>query len=216
MTPLIPRLFPDLADKSWAFVDLNEEALARTPADRFPQNPLLDAAHFEAFLQAIARDRGVDFTYGGYLEWRGHVLRGTYMQPDAMRHLGVDYNAPEGTSVALPVEATLVEIARDPDQDGGWGGRLIFRRPASGVHLVLAHLAHASLPDASMIDATFPQGAPVAAIGGPGENGNWFAHLHVQCIAPDEFAHARDSFDGYAATSADLNARYPSPDDALA
>ncbi len=215
MSSLIARLFPSLSDRVWAEVDLNEEALARRPADSFRENPLLDAAAFDAFVQEIARDRGADFTYGGWLEWRGHVLRGTYMKPDEMRHLGVDYNAPAGTDVHLPADGLLVEVKRDLDQDGGWGGRLVFQRPANGLYFVLAHLAHGDLPDAR-VGEVIAKGARIASIGSPAENGNWFAHLHVQCVAAAEFAATRGLFDGYAGRADDLAARYPSPDVALA
>jgi len=211
MPSLHERLFPSLTDRAWAEVNLNDEALARAPEFEGSPNPLLDAAVQDEFVLRLAKGRAVDFTFGGYLEWRGYLLRDSYMKPDEMCHLGIDYNAPAGTLVTLPVDAVLVEVKKDSDQALGWGGRLVFRRPADDLHFVIGHLAHADLLAEHLQGTALSRGARIGTIGEMSENGGCFPHLHIQCMSATEYVAVRDGVDGYGARSDDLPLRYPSP-----
>jgi hypothetical protein len=216
MTTLLNYLLPTLANRLWAEVNLNDEAAKRFPLAAYPENPLHDLDVQNEFVRAVAKEAKADFTYGGYLEWRGDLWRGFYMKPNEMVHVGVDYNAPAGTLVTLPVDAVLVRSEADPDQDGGWGGRLIFHRPASDSYFVIGHLAHANRIQPELEGCLLRQGAEIGRIGESFENGNWFAHLHVQCISRAEYDATQGGFDGYVAPSVDLSERYPPPSIGLA
>jgi Peptidase family M23 len=209
------RLFPTLTGAKWAEVNLNEEAL-KTAAPSQQLNPLLDPDTQHEFVLSVAKARKADFTFGGYLEWRGDLLRGCYMNPDEMCHLGIDYNVPAGTPVALPADAVLVDVKKDMDQALGWGGRLLFHRPAEDLYFVLGHLVHADLLAPHLQGTSLRRGARVGTIGEMSENGGCFPHLHIQCLSAAEYAAMKDCFDGYGARSSDLPHRYPSPLIALA
>lgn len=204
-------LMPSLADRRWAEVNLDDESAYYAPAKGDEANPLLDPHHQDALVQALAKQCGADFTYGGYLEWRGRLLRGCYMDPREMCHLGVDYNAPPGTPVHLPIDAELVEIKRDLDPAIGWGGRLLFHSPERNLYFLFAHLSHDDLPPEGRVGSSFSSGDRVGSIGAPPTNGNVFPHLHVQCIAAAEYVKTGGDFDGYGAISPDLATRYPPP-----
>ena len=144
------KLFPQLADRRWGSIDL--DALARID---FPgsgrargDNPLNDPEVCRGWVERLHERMGVESSFGGYLEDRSHLWRGHYQEASGrFVHLGVDYNVPAGTEVFAPCPLVVHEARADPDQDGGWGGRVIFRVPGSDLFVILAHLEHVSAPD---------------------------------------------------------------------
>lgn len=174
------KVFPDLCGKKWAEVNL--DLLARQEFTE-PQNPLLDPEKCNTWVLDIARRQGVDFTYGGYLEDRSYLWRGHYLPPGPQAHLGVDYNVPDGTRVALCADGEVTHIIHQ-GIFGGWGGLLVFRLdkpPVTGAdYLYYGHLAW---DDTVRVGQKLKAGAIVGAIGKPDENGVWFPHLHVQLVS---------------------------------
>jgi hypothetical protein len=176
---MAPLLFPALATASWVEVDL--DALARRD---FPDgdNPLNDAVICTTWVCELAKGLGVDFTLGGFMEDRSHLWRGHYHDPAVMRHLGVDYNVPEGTEVVAPVACMVERVLREKGVWGGWGGFVVLRlhEPvAEGAFLMLGHLDHVALPEPGRVLAA---GDVLARVGGPAENGGWYPHLHAQLV----------------------------------
>jgi hypothetical protein len=165
-------------------------------------------------VEKIARELGVDFTFGGWGEDRSHLWRGHYHDPNVMRHLGVDYNVPAETLVVAPAEMTVINAWPDPDQDGGWGGQLIVKlaKPYRGAdYVIFGHLAHDSLP---AVGKTFAAAEPFAVLGGAHENGGWFPHLHVQCFTQkiyDKYALDLTKIDGYGLNGEPLEPDFPDP-----
>jgi murein DD-endopeptidase MepM/ murein hydrolase activator NlpD len=205
---IFQKLFPQLAGRKWECVNL--DALARID---FPglgrtreANPLNDPAACARWIDRLHERLGVDFTYGGYLEDRSHLWRGHYQEAlGRFIHLGVDYNVPAGTDVFAARRMKVQEVKKDEDQDGGWGGQIIFLLPETDLYVIYAHLEHTDLP---AVGRTFEEGEKVGVVGSSSVNGGWFPHLHVQCVA----GALPDGVDGYAAPSADLHLRFPNPD----
>ncbi len=204
------RLFPQLADRKWGTLDLN--ALARAdfpgPGRARGDNPLNDPEVCRRWVERLHERSGIEFSFGGYLEDRSHLWRGHYQEATGrFVHLGVDYNVPAGIEVFAPCPLVVQEVQADPDQDGGWGGRVILRVPWSDLLVILAHLEHDPLPSDG---AVLESGARIGIVGRAGVNGGWFPHLHVQCIRGD----LPEDLDGYACASPDLRERFPDPEEA--
>lgn len=197
MDALIRKLFRVGGD--WAELNLDEES--KDIAIREP-NPCLDAMYCWGWVDHLTRAKSVAYTYGGYMEDRGRVWRGHYMEPGHTVHLGVDYNVLNRTPVHCPANAEVVHVTRDPDQYGGWGGRVILMR--KGRFLVLAHLAHYLLPQLGPVK----EGDILGQVGEIEENGGWYPHLHVQCCS----VFNPQTTDGYAKASDDLKVLYPHPE----
>lgn len=219
-------LFPTLAGAKYAEVHLDREAegwieaYERTHGPG-PRSPLLDPALCEQFVAELHARLGVAWSYGGYLENRARLWRGSYLeQTGAFIHLGVDFNVPQGTPFVTQCPAAVVLVDDDGDQDGGWGQRIFLKpelpagraeRPA--VVLIYAHLQNTAVVPGSRI----PAGTVLGEVGGPPHNGNWAPHLHIQALRYDAFARILtedfDNLDGYghADNLAELAGLFPDP-----
>lgn len=189
-------LFPDLLGKKWTEVSLDAFAREDFKGD---ENPLLDPQKCDEWVVNIARKKGVDFTYGGYLEDRGYLWRGHYLPPGPQAHLGVDYNVPAGTRVSLLADGQVVHIGREAIF-GGWGGLLVFKLdkpPVKGADYL--YYGHLKWDDTVSVGQKLKAGDTVGYIGEPHENGVWFPHLHVQlvCAERKEKAPKPELVDGY-------------------
>ena len=199
MDRLAERLFPRLPG-AWAEVNLDAELAG--PA-RLDPNPCLDPDRCAWLVWHVANKHDAAHTYGGYLEDRARLWRGHYHQPGHVVHLGVDYNVPAGTPVCAPASGCqVIESRHDPDQRGGWGGRVVLQNDRG--FLVLAHLDPAHLP---AVGARCAWGTPLAVVGDAAVNGGWYPHLHAQFVT-----RAADlGADGYRAYGPDLAERFPHP-----
>lgn len=191
------KLFPELTNATWA--DVNLDTLARRDFTE-GKNPLIDPHACDIWVNKMAKEHGVDYTYGGYLEDRSWLWREHYLPPGLQAHLGVDYNVKAGTKVALLADATVVHIGRE-GTFGGWGGVLVFKldkAPYAGAdYLYYGHLAWEEIVTLGQHVKT---GTVVGHIGEPHENGCWFPHLHVQFVAERVMQAAKAgplSVDGY-------------------
>lgn len=193
-------LFPSLKG-SWGKLDFGKESLAVTDEP----NPFLDPKFCGEWAEKLHKRDGIDFSYGGYLEDRSNLWRGHYMKPDHAWHLGIDYNVPVGTPIHLPFNAPLIASVMDRDQNGGWGGKLIFKRLDK--FLIIGHLAKEGL--AAKVGMNYSAGSIVGRIGATEENGNWFPHLHVQGVAG---RNEPREVDGYGKLYSGIEADYPNPE----
>ncbi len=157
----------------WGYVDLNDES-KKTQLD------LDDPAVCLAWVDALHRSKGIDYSFGGFLEDRSHLLRNQYNgKTNAFIHLGVDFWVPEGTRIGAVERSRICHILRDQDQDGGWGGRVMARSLYAPRYMIYGHLRH-DIPvrEGQVCD----EGDLVGVLGGARENGNWAPHLHLQCL----------------------------------
>jgi len=185
----VTALFPGLGGTSFCEVNLDDEAVrwrAQYP-ERFTggANPLLDPAICQTLLDDLHARLGVEWSYGGYLENRRHLLQGSYLDRTGnFVHLGIDFSVPQGTLVAAPRAATVFLVDDDHDRDGGWGPRVFLKldgQPPDDPLLIFAHLQGVKVTPGTLL----PRGAAFAEVGGPPDNGNWVPHLHVQVISSD-------------------------------
>lgn len=180
-------IFPELQNKKTCQVNLNEEAklwLAKQ-ANTNGENPLLNPELCQDMVSAVHKKYDVDFSYGGWMEDRSFLWKGSYLEDsNAFIHLGVDLNVPAGTLVAIDFDAEVVRIDDDYPEEGGWGPRVIVRHESEPVYIVYAHLDRGIL---CKLGDKLKSGAAIAKVGAPPLNGNWFPHLHVQIVEADYF-----------------------------
>ncbi|MFZ2642278.1 MAG: peptidoglycan DD-metalloendopeptidase family protein [Verrucomicrobiia bacterium] len=185
-------LFPGLAGTTVTRVNLDTEqfAFARRHPELFTNpavNPLLDPRICQQMVHEVHTTHGVDWSYGGYLEDRRHLWRGSYLDAKgAYLHLGVDLNVPQGTQVAVVEDSVVILVDVDTDYDGGWGPRVFLK--ASTAHRlkivqIFAHLQEVRVQPGDRL----PAGSVFAEVGGPPHNGNWHPHLHIQAIREPYF-----------------------------
>lgn len=172
------RLFPGLKGK-WAEVNLNDLYVKEYPeaVAAGGKSLALDPSACDEFLGRLNNKLLCDYTYGGYLEDRAELWRGGYHQPGHTVHLGIDYNVACLIPVYLPFPAKLICLEQGEDQDGGWGGRAVYR-DKNGLYWVFAHLEKME----GMPGTTRGEGEVIGQVGRSSFNGNWFPHLHVQCM----------------------------------
>ncbi len=215
-------LFPQLANAPHGHIQLDEEArqwMADHPADgrAAAVSPFLDPAYCLDILTIWHRQRGWEWSYGGYLEDRRHLWAGSYL--DRSRnylHLGLDLNVPAGTLVAADWPGQVMLIDDDRDEHGGWGMRIILRlQPPepSGLIMILAHIRNARCRPGQAIGP----GDILAEVGVPPTNGNWYPHLHVQLMREKDFLAVLETrfaeLDGYGHPDQmeSLRALFPDP-----
>ena len=185
-------LFPRLAGTTLARVNLDIEqfAFARRHPELFGNpavNPLLDPRVCQQMVHECHVAHGVDWSYGGYLEDRQHLWRGSYLSAKGtFLHLGVDFNVPQGTQVAVVEDSLVMLVDEDTDLDGGWGPR-VFLKPSSARRLKIVQIfAHLQAVRVQPGDRLAP-GTVFAEVGGPPHNGNWHPHLHIQAVREPHF-----------------------------
>ncbi len=210
-------LFQELCDKKFGYVNLNVEArrwFLESGQASHP-NPLLDPDICRQMVEEMHTRQGIDFSYGGWLEDRSELWRGSYLDENKTHlHLGVDFNVPAGTSVSADHEAEVLYVDTDFPADGGWGNRVIMRLMGKSEILIYAHLDNTVLCKTG--DVLSPQDI-FAKVGIPPQNGGWFPHLHVQCVEPSYFekivAEGLEKLDGYGSIQeiAELALRFKDP-----
>lgn len=211
-------LFPTLKNKKFGYVNLDLEArrwIAEKKTDQ-KDNPLLDPKVCQEMVNETNRKYGLDFSYGGWMEDRSFLWKGSYLDEKKIYiHLGIDLSAPAGTSVAITFNAEVIKIDDDYPEIGGWGTRVILKHEIEPMYFIFAHLdkkVECKVGDALRAGDVF------AKVGKPPFNGNWFEHVHVQVIIREYYHEIKeknllDELDGYGSDKdIELNAkRFPDP-----
>ena len=121
---------------------------------------------------------GIDASFGGYMEDHSFLWQGTYLGGSGDElHLGIDYNVPAGSPVAVPFDGTVVRCDDDTPEPWGWGPRVFiettetieFEPPTRYVY-AFAHLADIRVRRGQTIQA----GTQIAVVGESSINGGWF------------------------------------------
>lgn len=206
-TQFVTRYFPQLLG-TWGYINLDEIARDLAPLlDPLcaqPHNPFLDPEYCEGWKKFIHKMKGLDYSWGGYLEDRAVVWAGHYQQPGHTLHVGVDLYVPTDTDVCCPVKAKLVYSTVDLDREGGWGGRMVFEYKDE--HIILAHLKGMR----TGIGATCLPGSIIARIAEPELNGGWSPHLHVQRVMGRTLKEVLE-VDGYLKPYVGIEKDFPDP-----
>lgn len=197
-------LFPELED-SWKYLNLGE--LAKEVVS--DNNPLLNPENCAIWVEEVHVKNNTKYSYGGYLEDRSILWKGHYHKPGHAIHLGIDYNVPAGTLVHMPCDGLLIYSNLDEDQNGGWGGKLIFDTEDKNCpFLILGHLS-----DIPTIGKIFKKGDVVGKIANYPYNGNWFPHLHVQTASCFKINGVDvTSVDGYSNLYEGIEKDFPNPE----
>jgi murein DD-endopeptidase MepM/ murein hydrolase activator NlpD len=177
------------------------------------QNPRLDTSTIEGQRQLLAlANQGDDSvcTYGGYLEDRTELWK-SYYPPIVGKptwHLGLDVNnLTPGETVCSITDGVVVHVHRDVDDTklNGWGGQLIIQ---TGKTFVLyGHLCYDAFRSCDIkVGSVVKRGQAIGAVGDSKDNGQWFPHLHLQCMlgefitdrhGEDISSAALEAIDGY-------------------
>lgn len=198
-TKLIQAMFPKLEGR-WRKLNLNKYAkVLREDTDG--TNPLLDPKLFGEWVNLLHKTLGTDYSWGGYMEDREELLDGTYLQTRQRIHLGIDYWVPEGTHVVLPKDGKLVQSRYDPDQNGGWGGQLIFN--IDEVYVIFGHLAKIT----EQYGKLYKKGDYIGEVAPIWGNGGWYPHLHLQCMMKFDA-----NVDGYGTHDSWRAFEFPNPE----
>lgn len=199
-----------LSTKKWGVMNMNE--LSKSCTKLGFRRQLLDPNEQQKLIDEAHQQFNIDFSYGGYLENRAILLRDSYLPPDGMIHLGIDFNVPAGTPIGMPASGRCVFAVHDKDQIGGWGGRVDFCNDDLGVYFILGHLDPMAALHTQGV--WLGKGITVGFIGNRNVNGGWFPHLHLQVVSKAEYERHSDpmQIDGYGRMSADLRERYPNPE----
>jgi murein DD-endopeptidase MepM/ murein hydrolase activator NlpD len=202
-------IFPTLKNKAYGYINLNEAAKswAARQSGRYAgraDNPLNDPAICAQMVEDFHGEHGWGFSFGGWLEDRSFVWRGSYLEKaGTFTHLGIDYNAPAGTEVAVDFDAEVLFVDSDYPEIGGWGSRVIMKHKTEDVYFIYAHLDYTYLDRATeaLAGMDLEKGEIFAKIGSAPYNGNWYPHVHVQVLSRAAFEAAADnhfeSLDGY-------------------
>lgn len=176
-------LFPELRHASWGYLNLSLVAQDRLSSVRIGDpNPMLDPAQCSEMIAAAHTERSLDCSYGGWLENRRELWHGSYLDECGHHiHLGVDFNVPAGTQVAAEHDGDIVTVDNDTPEVSGWGTRVILR-PHDPTIPVLIY-GHLGPQPALRAGDRVRLGDTIGRVGEPHDNGGWFPHLHVQCVA---------------------------------
>ena len=175
-------LFSELRSKKFGEINLNTEAQRwlEVHASVEGANPLLDPDTCLQMVHEASARLGFDFSYGGWLEDRSDLWRGSYLDESGMYvHLGIDFNVPIGTSVAADGASIVLRVDSDFPAEGGWGNRVIMRLVDRPIVVIYAHLSDEIL---CRVGDRLSPGQVFAHVGTSSQNGGWFPHLHVQCV----------------------------------
>lgn len=162
-------------------------------------NPLLDASSCTEFMEWVEKKHGAQWTWGGYLEDRTFLWRKSYLdQMGGTLHAGIDINLPAGTEVKAGLKGTVIRIDDDTPELHGWGPRVFIQSESKPENiLIYAHLSDLEVAEGAKVSAN----TPIAKIGAPPTNGNWFPHLHIQAVTTEYFSQQNavgfSGLDGY-------------------
>lgn len=175
--------FPELAGRRYGNVNLDLEARIWLPKN--PGASLLKVDTCIRMVYDIHEKYGIDFSYGGWMEDRTFLWKGSYLDKHhGCVHLGVDINVPMGAEVVASFSGTIVRVDDDHPEPEGWGPRVIVRHHDLPICMIYAHLSPKIRVSAgNEIEA----GTVIGTVGSSNRNGGWFPHLHVQAIRSERF-----------------------------
>jgi hypothetical protein len=191
-------MFKDLEKKVFGIVNLNDEA--KIYVETIQNGDLLDSDFCQKVVEWSAKKYAVDFTYGGFLENRKFLWKGSYLEESGnFIHLGVDYNVPDHTKVYADQEMQIVHVENDYPLRHGWGQMVIGYIEKFDICILYGHLSKENI---WKVGDKIKQGEVVGVVGDKNDNGFWFTHLHVQCFTKKYFdeVNTRNTwkeFDGY-------------------
>jgi murein DD-endopeptidase MepM/ murein hydrolase activator NlpD len=195
------RCILDLPTGPGVLVDLAVEArswIAERWRGELEPNPLLDPGICEEFVSWVHKRHGARWSFGGYLEDRTELWRGSYLDPAGSAiHAAIDVNVPAGTPVRTGVFGKVVLADSDAPLVGGWGSHVIIEPNDFPFVFLFGHLG----PDLPSVGENTSPDTLIGSIGASPDNGVWFAHLHFQAVEREQFYNryhgSTKTMDGY-------------------
>lgn len=190
-------MFKDL-NAVFGYVNLNEEA--KNYVENVEKGDLLDSDFCAKVVNWSAKKYGVDFTYGGWMENRSYLWKGSYLENTGnFIHLGIDFNVPAGTKVYANHEMEVVHVENDYPLKHVWGLMVVGYIKKFDICVLYAHL---SKENNWKMGDVIQKGEVIGIVGDKDDNGFWFPHLHVQTITKEYFDQVQTNnswkeFDGY-------------------
>jgi murein DD-endopeptidase MepM/ murein hydrolase activator NlpD len=144
-------------------------------------NPIACQTYIDLVLK---KEEGL-VAYGGYLEQRNlYDDKGSFNSADLQRniHLGIDYWAPAGTKVLVPLDGKIHSF-KNNDIKGDYGPTIIMEHHFDDLifYTLYGHLSLESLKGLT-VGMEFSAGSVLATLGTPDINVNYAPHLHFQII----------------------------------
>ena len=188
-------------------------ALGRSSNER---SPFLDPSIMQEVVDRYHARRGITWSYGGYLEDRTDLWRGSYLTEPVI-HGGIDVSLPAGAAVRCMRNGTVVWVDDDKNPNGGWGPYVVVRTSSDAGNIEYVLYGHLGRSFVEIGDEV-KKGDVVADIGSPPDNGGWWSHLHLQCISREYYEWCCENdinktLDGYfPASQIELfQTRFPDP-----
>ena len=157
-------------------------------ADLSTNSPLLqgmDVRDQEKLQRILDEKMGSKYCWGvsPYLERRDTLLGDCPQMVAEKRfiHLGLDVIVELGTSLHVPLDATVAESGYESGE-GNYGGFVILEHESPSFDTFYSFYGHLGKDRLPAAGKKFPAGAAFAEIGDFHENGNWFHHTHIQVI----------------------------------
>jgi murein DD-endopeptidase MepM/ murein hydrolase activator NlpD len=175
----------------------SQEWLVRHELSNSESNPLLDPTVADRMVRDFHAAHGLSWSYGGWLEDRRTMHRGTYLEADEKwTHIGLDVNAPAGTPIRALADGPVIYVGTDSPLTGGWGGHIIQKIGFQGSShlLVYAHLGYIN----ARCGEHLKKGDGIADIGTPAENGYWFPHVHLQLFGNPKDVHGAHDWEMFS------------------
>ena len=204
--------------KPHAELSLSEELISflkKNPGLKLSTKDAIDPYKCTQLVEKIHKEKGLVWSYGGYLENRSVALQNSYLKKTkSWMHLGIDINLPIGTPVRSAFNGIVYMADSDYPEEGGWGNFVILEHQIAGVkfYSIYGHLSKKCLVDA---DQTISSGEIIGLVGNQEENGFWFPHTHFQFISEIEMHRRENPFtlDGYGSEKdlSYLKENYPDP-----
>ncbi|PIB26973.1 peptidoglycan DD-metalloendopeptidase family protein [Maribacter sp. 4G9] len=139
----------------------------------------------QSYIDSVLREEDGVVAYGGYLEQRNlYDDKGSFNSSDLQRniHLGIDYWAPAGTKVMVPLDGKIHSY-KNNNVIGDYGPTIIMEHQFNDLifYTLYGHLSLESLKGLS-VGMEFSAGSELATLGTPDINVNYAPHLHFQII----------------------------------
>lgn len=140
---------------------------------------------WEQYIQEKLKRNDKEIAYGGYLEKRNLYKRSAYFsnsENERNIHLGVDFWAPEGTSVHAFTDG-IIHSFQDNQNHGDYGPTIILEHRFEGgtFYSLYGHLSRNSLKQLA-VGQPIKVGEKIAELGDASVNGDYAPHLHFQLI----------------------------------
>ena len=139
----------------------------------------------QEYIDLVLAKKNAQVAYGGYLEQRNLYSGNANFESQEERrdiHLGIDFWAPAGTRVMVPLKGTIHSFQNNALK-GDYGPTIILTHNIGDTtfHTLYGHLSLESLHEL-YVGKGFEQGEPLATLGTPTINVNYAPHLHFQLI----------------------------------